>query len=133
MRLAVICFATDVVSEYCLWRSSGLLGDETRGAPPIAKQMNATRMPVCPPHERLFDWISHKTVAWWPQGGETTTRTLMTAVYFVLADEGDIFRRLWDETAVVKETMRISTLAARLARVAPTRPFDIKTEHCLRG
>ncbi|KAI1356037.1 cytochrome P450 [Xylaria sp. FL0043] len=95
-----------------------------------------------PPHEKRFDRISHEAVTLLAAGGETTASALMTAVYFILADKENILPRLQEEvdsimstgvarpsvaelerlpwlTAIIKETLRISTITARLTRVAP--------------
>ncbi|GAW14144.1 hypothetical protein ANO14919_035380 [Xylariales sp. No.14919] len=95
-----------------------------------------------PPDEKRFDRISHEAVTLMAAGGETTASTLMMAVYFILSDKQNILRRLREEveslpstgssrpsvaelerlpwlTAVIKETLRVSTITARLTRVAP--------------
>ncbi|TGJ88430.1 hypothetical protein E0Z10_g343 [Xylaria hypoxylon] len=95
-----------------------------------------------PPPEKRFNRISHEAVTLMAAGGETTSSTLMMAVYFILADKQNILPRLREEveslmsrgssrpsvadlerlpwlTAVIKETLRVSTLTARLTRVAP--------------
>ncbi|KAI1116506.1 cytochrome P450 [Nemania sp. NC0429] len=95
-----------------------------------------------PPHEKIYDRISHEGVTVLAAGGETGSATLMMATYFILSDKGDILARLREEvgplmsngvsrpsvaelerlpwlTAVVKEALRISTVTARLTRVAP--------------
>ncbi|KAI0973455.1 cytochrome P450 [Xylaria arbuscula] len=95
-----------------------------------------------PSHEKRFDRISHEAVTLLAAGGETTSSTLMMAVYFILADKENILPRLLLElelimstgvsrpsvaelerlpwlTAIIKEVLRISTVTARLTRVAP--------------
>ncbi|KAI3333842.1 cytochrome P450 [Ustulina deusta] len=95
-----------------------------------------------PPHEKRFDRISHEAVTLLAAGGETTASTLMMAVYFILTDKNNVLSRLREEvdslmstgvsrpsvadlerlpwlTAIIKETLRISTITARLTRVAP--------------
>ncbi|KAI0183573.1 cytochrome P450 [Xylaria flabelliformis] len=95
-----------------------------------------------PPEEKLYNRISHEAVTLMAAGSETTASTLMAAVYFILANKESILPRLREEvdsvtptgasrpstadleslpwlTAIIKETLRISTLTARLTRVAP--------------
>lgn len=95
-----------------------------------------------PPHEKIYDRISHEGITVLAAGAETGGSTLMMATYFILADKGNILKKLREEvgplmsngasrpsiaeleglpwlTAVVKETLRISTVTARLTRVAP--------------
>ncbi|RYC56143.1 hypothetical protein CHU98_g10064 [Xylaria longipes] len=102
-----------------------------------------------PPREKLYNRISHEAVTLMAAGGETTASTLMMAVYFILADKLNILPRLREEiesiipngdsrpsvadleclpwlTAIIKETLRISTLTARLTRVAPDEALQYK-------
>ncbi|KAJ8119891.1 hypothetical protein ONZ43_g3258 [Nemania bipapillata] len=102
-----------------------------------------------PPHEKAYNRISHEAVTLMAAGGETTASTLMMAVYFILADKKNVLSRLRQEveslmankasrpsiadleclpwlTAVIKETLRISTLTARLTRVAPEETLQYK-------
>ncbi|KAI0450824.1 cytochrome P450 [Xylaria acuta] len=228
MRTAFVCFTTDVVSEYCLGQSFGLLQDETKGKEwhnslralaktiPYTRQFNwiiplSQKIPLSfmrafspdmarvagmhhdmeaqasqavkeyerdqkisqelpfhrnprerfavfrallqhdglPPHEKLYNRISHEAVTLMAAGGETTASALMMAVYFILADKENILPKLREEvesvtstgvsrpsvadleslpwlTAVIKETLRISTLTARLTRVAPDEALHYK-------
>ncbi|KAI0536933.1 cytochrome P450 [Xylaria digitata] len=221
IRTAFMGFTTDVVSEYCLGQSFGLLEDETKGKEwhtsiralaktiPYARQFNwiiplSQKIPLSlmrvvapdmarvaamhhdmeaqatqaikereqdeknsvdvsfhqnptdrfavfrtllqndglPVSEKRFDRISHEAVTLMAAGSETTSSTLMMAVYFILADKQNILPRLREEvesllstrssrppvaelerlpwlTAVIKETLRISTLTVRTTRVAP--------------
>lgn len=50
-----------------------------------------------PPHEKIYDRISHEGVTVLAAGGETGGSTLMMATYFILADKGDILARLRQE------------------------------------
>ncbi|KAI3324323.1 putative flavonoid 3-hydroxylase [Xylariaceae sp. AK1471] len=102
-----------------------------------------------PPEEKVFNRISHEAVTVMAAGGETAASALMMATYFILADQKNILPRLREEiesivstegprpsvadlerlpwlTAIVKETLRISTLTARLTRVAPDEPLHYK-------
>ncbi|KAI1155102.1 cytochrome P450 [Nemania diffusa] len=102
-----------------------------------------------PPHEKAYNRISHEAVTLMAAGGETTASTLMVAVYFILIDKHNILSRLREEveslmstgisrpsiadletlpwlTAVIKETLRISTLTVRLTRVAPDEALQYK-------
>ncbi|KAI1757957.1 cytochrome P450 [Xylaria castorea] len=228
MRIAFMCFATDIVSEYCLGRSFGLLQGETEGKEwynsiralaktiPYTRQFNwiiplSQKIPISfmravspdlarvagmhhdmeaqasqavreheqdqkinselpfhsnpterfavfrtllqnnelPPHEKLYNRISHEAVTLLAAGAETTASTLMTAVYFILTDKENMLPRLREEvdsvtptgvsrpsiadleslpwlTAIIKEALRISTLTARLTRVAPDEALQYK-------
>ncbi|KAI0483788.1 cytochrome P450 [Xylaria cf. heliscus] len=102
-----------------------------------------------PTAEKLYNRMSHEAVTLMAAGGETTATALMCAVYFILADKENILPRLQQEvesimpteasrpsvadleclpwlTAIVKETLRISTLTARLTRVAPKEILQYK-------
>ncbi|KAI0164163.1 putative flavonoid 3-hydroxylase [Xylariaceae sp. FL1272] len=95
-----------------------------------------------PPPEKTFNRISHEGVTIIAAGGETTASALMSAMYFICADKENIFPKLLMDiysamptldsrpsvaelerlpwlTAVIKETLRLTTLTARLTRVAP--------------
>ncbi|GAP88381.1 putative cytochrome P450 [Rosellinia necatrix] len=230
MRTEFMNFTTDIVSEYCLGESFGLLHDEAKGQNwhrsiralaktiPYARQFNwiiplSQMIPISflkvaspdmagvagmhhdmealavqavkeheqaekekkvlelpfhrsprdrlvvyrslleneglPPHERHYKRISHEAVTLMAAGGETTTSTFMTGVYFILANKDRILPKLREEiesvmhssnsrpsvadlerlpwlTAVIKETLRISTLTARLTRVAPEEALQLQ-------
>ncbi|KAI0442667.1 cytochrome P450 [Xylaria telfairii] len=102
-----------------------------------------------PSHEKLYNRISHEAVTLMAAGGETTASALMMAVYFIIADKENILPRLRKEvesvtppgvsrpsvadleslpwlTAVIKEALRISTITARLTRVAPEETLQYK-------
>ncbi|KAI1121044.1 putative flavonoid 3-hydroxylase [Nemania abortiva] len=102
-----------------------------------------------PAHEKAYNRISHEAVTLLAAGSETTTSALMMAVYFILSNKQNILSRLREEvdsltstgvsrpsvaeletlpwlTAVIKETLRISTLTARLTRVAPNEALQYK-------
>ncbi|KAI0871064.1 putative flavonoid 3-hydroxylase [Hypoxylon argillaceum] len=97
---------------------------------------------VLPPSEKEYNRMSHEAVTILAAGGETTTSALTAAVYFVYSDKETILPKLLAElgsiindenprppiakleklpylTAVIKETLRITTLTGRLTRVAP--------------
>ncbi|KAK5626012.1 hypothetical protein RRF57_001728 [Xylaria bambusicola] len=101
-----------------------------------------------PPHEKRFDRISHEAVTLLAAGGETTASVLTTAIYFIIANKQNVLPRLQEEvdsvmsgvsrpsvadlerlpwlTAVIKEALRISTITARLTRVAPDEVLQYK-------
>ncbi|KAI1423120.1 cytochrome P450 [Xylaria sp. FL1777] len=95
-----------------------------------------------PVHEKVFDRISHEAVTLLAAGGETTASTLTMAIYFIVSDKQNLLSKLREEidslmptetsrpsvadlerlpwlSAVVKESLRMSTVTARLTRVAP--------------
>lgn len=102
-----------------------------------------------PAHEKLYNRISHEAVTLMAAGSETTASALMMAIYFIVMGKQNILPRLREEvgglmsngvsrpsiadlerlpwlTAVIKETLRISTLTARLTRVAPDETLQYK-------
>ncbi|KAI0112517.1 cytochrome P450 [Nemania sp. FL0031] len=102
-----------------------------------------------PAHEKAYNRISHEAVTLMAAGGETTASVFTTAIYFILSDKQNLLSRLRKEvesitptgvsrpsaaeleglpwlTAVIKETLRISTVTARLTRVAPDEALQYK-------
>ncbi|KAI1322849.1 cytochrome P450 [Xylariaceae sp. FL0255] len=95
-----------------------------------------------PPSEKQYNRISQEAVTIIAAGADTTASALTTAVYHICKDKEIILPRLRAEvehvlpdestrpsvvelerlpylTAIVKETLRLATLTARLTRVAP--------------
>lgn len=54
-----------------------------------------------PPHEKVYNRISHEAVTLMAAGGETTASALMMAVYFIVADKENIVPRLRKEVESV--------------------------------
>jgi hypothetical protein len=50
-----------------------------------------------PPHEKVYNRISHEAVTIMAAGGETTTSVLMMATYFILSGKETILQRLREE------------------------------------
>lgn len=50
-----------------------------------------------PPHEKIYDRISHEGITVLAAGAETGGSTLMMATYFILADKGNILKKLREE------------------------------------
>ncbi|KAI0193125.1 cytochrome P450 [Astrocystis sublimbata] len=95
-----------------------------------------------PAQEKKYNRISHEAVTLMAAGSETLSSNLATAVFFILADKERILTKLREElrsvtadgdsrpsfaqleklpwlTGIVKETLRIATVTARMTRVAP--------------
>ncbi|KAI1260649.1 cytochrome P450 [Xylariaceae sp. FL1019] len=95
-----------------------------------------------PAPEKAFNRISHEGVTIIAAGGETTASAFMAAMYFICSDKQNILPKLLMEihsvmptldsqpsvaelerlpwlTAVIRETLRLTNLTARLTRVAP--------------
>jgi cytochrome P450 len=54
-----------------------------------------------PPHEKVYNRISHEAVTLMAAGGDTTASALMMAAYFIICDGGRILSRLIEEVQSV--------------------------------
>jgi len=54
-----------------------------------------------PPHEKVYNRISHEAVTLMAAGGETTASALMMAAYFIISDGGRMLSRLRKEVESV--------------------------------
>jgi len=103
--------------------------------------------PTLPDVEKVYDRISHEGVVAIAAGGETTSRALATATFFVLEKRDTLLPPLMEEimsvmpeetsrpsirelerlpllTAVIKETLRVNSLvASRFPLVSPKEPL----------
>ncbi|KAJ3568351.1 hypothetical protein NPX13_g6451 [Xylaria arbuscula] len=141
--------ASQAIKEYHHDEKSGL-GSSTRNPKDRFAVFRALLQHTgLPPDEKRFDRISHEAVTLLAAGGETTASALTTAMYFILANKENVLSRLQAEVdsvmsagvtrppvadlerlpylnAVIKESLRISTITARLTRVAPEEVLQYK-------